>query len=160
MQRALLAVSGSTCSLSAVRHVIRLVRYGEHLELHLLNVQPPFRLNVSMFVGAATIRDFHQEQGIRALAEARSLLDAAGIACTSHVVVGRVAEAIAETAKRLRCDKVIMGTRGYSAATRFLLGSISHETIRRMDPRIPVILVKADSRKPPNIRLVVTQEGS
>jgi nucleotide-binding universal stress UspA family protein len=157
MQRVLLAVNGSACSLSAVQHVIRLARYGERLEIHLLNVQAPLRLNIAMFLDRGTIRGFQEERSVEALAEARALLDGAGLAYTKHVVVGRAAETIAEWAKKLRCDKVIMGTRGLSAASRILFGSVSHDTIRRIDPYIPVILVKADRQKPQQIRLLVNQ---
>jgi hypothetical protein len=49
---------------------------------------------------------------------------------------------IAEVAKELRCDKVIMCTHGYGTVKQLLMGSISHAAIHHLDPAIPVTLVK------------------
>jgi nucleotide-binding universal stress UspA family protein len=45
---------------------------------------------------------------------------------TSEVVVGRPAETIIETAKRLGADLIALGSHGYRGFTRFLLGSVSY----------------------------------
>jgi len=147
MLKALVPVDGSDSALAAVRHVIKLVRDRGPLEIHLLNVQPPLHGDVTAFVSASAVRSFHEEESATALAPACALLDAAGIPYTKHAVVGHTAETIAGCAKQLGCDKVIMGTRGLGTMTQLLLGSITHETIHRMDSTIPVTLVKraADS---------------
>ena len=142
MRKALVAVDGSGNSLAAVRHVIRLVQSRESVEVHVLNVQPPLHLNLTLFVSRSVIRSYHEDEAAKALAPARELLDRAGVSYTVHVVVGHPGQAIAECAKRLNCDTVIMGTRGLDAAARMMLGSVSNEAIRAMDPRIPVTLVK------------------
>ena len=49
MLKALVPVDGSSNSLCAVRHVIKLVQDREPLNIHLLNVQPPFRGDVTSF---------------------------------------------------------------------------------------------------------------
>jgi nucleotide-binding universal stress UspA family protein len=151
MLKALVPIDGSENALSAVRHVIRLVRDREPLDLHLLNVQPPVHGDVTAFVPKAAVHDFQREQGLKAMASACALLDEAGISYTKHIYVGHPAGVIASCAKELHCDKVIMGTRGYGTITQLLLGSVSHEAIHRMDPRIPVTLVKngyADGHPP------------
>ena len=143
MLKALVAVDGSDNALGAVQHVIKLVRDREPLEVHLLNVQAPLHGDVSMFVNGSVIRDFHAEQAQKALARACGMLEDAGIAYTCHVEVGHAAAVIAQYAKKLDCDKVIMGTRGLGTMGSLLLGSVSHEAIHQMDPSIPVTLVKA-----------------
>jgi nucleotide-binding universal stress UspA family protein len=142
MLKALVPVDGSENSLSAVRHVIRLVQDREPLDVHLINVQPPMHGDVTAFVSTASVHDFQREQGHKAMAAACAMLDEAGIAYTKHIFVGHPAEMIADRAHTWRCDKVIMGTHGYGTITQLLLGSISHEVIHRLDPRIPVTLVK------------------
>jgi nucleotide-binding universal stress UspA family protein len=143
MLKALVPVDGSEHALAAVRHVIRLVEDREPLEVHLLNVQPPMHGDVSSFVPEGTINDYHRDCGEKALAAAATLLDAAGVAYTKHIFVGHPAETIAACAKRLSCVNVIMGTHGYGTITQLLRGgSVSHEAIHRMDPAIPVTLVK------------------
>ena len=44
---------------------------------------------------------------------------------------------IAEVAKELGCDKVIMGTHGYGTVRQLLMGSISHAAIHQIDPEHP-----------------------
>jgi nucleotide-binding universal stress UspA family protein len=149
MLKALLAIDGSEHSLGAVRHVIKLVRDREPLEIHLLNVQPPLHGDVTMFVSASAVRSFHDERAAEALARACALLDNAGVPYTRHVVVGHAARAIAEQARKLGCDKVIMGTRGLGTVGQLLLGSVSHEAIHLMDPDIPVTLVKSGTDAQP-----------
>ena len=141
MLKALLAIDGSGHSLGAVKHATKLVHDREPLEVHLLNVQPPMHHDVTMFISGDAVKDFHKEEGDKALAAARRVLDDAGVPYTPHVVVGHTAEAIAAWANRLRCDKVIRGTRGHGAVTHFLLGSVTQKTIHLMDPNIPVTLV-------------------
>ena len=143
MLKALVPVDGSENALSAVRHVVRLVKDREPLDIHLLNVQPPMHGDVTAFVAKANIHDFHREQGHKALAAACALLDEAGVRYTTHIFVGHPGEVIADCAGKLRCDKVIMSTHGYGTITQLLLGSVSHDAIHRMDPRIPVTLVKS-----------------
>jgi nucleotide-binding universal stress UspA family protein len=142
MLKALLPIDGSGHSLGAVKHTIKLVKDREPLEVHLLNVQPPMHHDVTMFVSGDAVKDFHKEEGEKALAPARRLLDDGGVTYTPHIVVGHTAHAITAWAKTLHCDKVIMGTRGHGAVTHLLLGSVTHDTIHLMDPGIPVTLVK------------------
>jgi nucleotide-binding universal stress UspA family protein len=142
MLKALVPVDGSSNSLCAVRHVIKLVQDREPLEVHLLNVQPQLPGDVTSFVAKQNVRDFHLEEGEKCLARAGELLREAGVPFTKHVYVGHAAQVIAEIARELRCDKVIMGTHGRGTITQLLMGSVSHEAIHQMDPEIPITLVK------------------
>jgi nucleotide-binding universal stress UspA family protein len=142
MLKALVPIDGSSNSLCAVRHVIKLVQDREPLEIHLLNVQPPFRGDVTSFVAKEDVEGFHLDEGHKALKRAQELLDEAGLHYTTHIYVGHAAEVIADCAKELHCDKVIMGTHGRGTVTQLLMGSISHKAIHQLDPSIPVTLVK------------------
>lgn len=142
MLKALVPIDGSANSLSAVRHVIKLVKDREPLEIHLLNVQPPMHHDVTMFVSGDSVKEFHREEGAKALAPARRLLDDDGVPYTPHVVVAHTAEAIAAWASRLHVDKVIMGTRALGTVSQLFLGSVTHKVIHLMHPSIPITLVK------------------
>jgi len=142
MLKALVPVDGSSNSLCAVRHVIKLAQDREPLEVHVLNVQPPFRGDVTSFVAKEDVQGFHLDEGHKCLERARELLDQAGLHYTTHIYVGHAAQVIADVAKELGCDKVIMGTHGYGTVRQLLMGSISHEAIHQIDPGIPVTLVK------------------
>ena len=142
MLKALLPVDGSNNSLCAVRHVIKLVRDREPLDIHLLNVQPPFHGDVTAFVSKEDVQGYHLDEAHKCMKRACELLSEAGLHYTKHVYVGHAAQVIAEVAKELGCDKVIMGTHGYSTIKQLMMGSISHAAIHLMDPKIPVTLVK------------------
>ena len=144
MLKALVPVDGSENSLAAIRHVIKLTQAHERLEIHLLNVQQPLRGDVTTFVPERAVHDYHVDEAQKALKPACELLDDAGVPYTKHVFVGHPPDVIAQYARELRCDEVIMGTHGYGTIGQLLHGSVSHEAIHQMDPHIPVILVKPD----------------
>jgi nucleotide-binding universal stress UspA family protein len=143
MLKALVAVDGSQTALCAVRHVIKLIRDREPLEVHVVNVQPPTRGDVTMFVSASIVQDYHVDEANKALDPACKLLDEAGIPHRRHIFVGHAGEMIAECARRLHCDKVILGTHSRGPVTHFLLGSVTREVIHQLDPAIAITLIKA-----------------
>jgi nucleotide-binding universal stress UspA family protein len=144
MRRALVPVDGSDHALEGVRHVIKVVRDGQPLDVHLLNAQPPLTGDVMAFIPHSAVEDYHLEEAKRAMRGACGLLDRAGIPYSKHIVVGRAPRVIADWARELRCDLVVIGTRRFATITQLLLGSVSQEAIRLMDPSIAVTLVKAD----------------
>ena len=58
----------------------------------------------------------------------------------SHLFVGEPAETIARYAKENTCDHIVIGTRGLSAVSGLLLGSVATKVIHLAD--MPVLLVK------------------
>jgi nucleotide-binding universal stress UspA family protein len=143
MLKALVPVDDSPSALCAVRHVISLIQERGPIEVHLLNVQPPLRGDVSAVVPARAVHDYHLDEGRKALEPACELLDGAGVHYTRHIYVGHAAQVIAACAEELRCGEVIMGTHGYGRLTHLLMGSVSQDAIHQMSPRIPVTLVKS-----------------
>ena len=148
MLKALVPVDSAGNSLGAIRHVVKLVQGREPLEIHLLNVEPTLPSHITRFVSKEVLDGYRHDEAEKAFAPARALLDEAGIPYTEHMLVGHAAHVIADQAKKLRCDKVIMGTHGFGTVTQLLLGSVSHEAIHLMDPEIPVTLVKCVPERP------------
>lgn len=139
MLKVLIPVDGSGSALRAVQLVIqKAALYREPLEIHVLNVQHPF---------PGTVRGVHQQseryhhdEGIKALAEARRLLDAQGLEYSHHIVVGEAGESIAHFVKERQIQQVVMGTRGAGAVASALLGSVASKVLHLVD--VPVLLVK------------------
>ena len=77
---------------------------------------------------------------MQALAEARKLLDAAGIKYRYEIGVGDAAEVITSYAQDQACDRIIMGTRGLGTVSNLLLGAVATRVIQ-LSP-VPVLLVK------------------
>ena len=139
MLRVLIPTDGSENSLRAVKFLIdQAPLYRDPLEIHLLNVQRPFPGTIA-FAGVDA-RQFHHDEGIKALAAARGLLDARGIAYEHHVVVGEFAESIAHFVKDRQIALVVMGTRGAGSVANLLMGSVCSKVLHLVE--VPVLLVK------------------
>jgi len=139
--RWLVAIDGSTHCLQAIEWVIReLGRYKSGAEVHLLNAQHPLPGHATSHISQDQLDEHHQEEGEKALAEARKRLDSAGVKYRYHIGVGDEAEVIAEYARENGCEQVLMGTRGLSSMSNLLLGSVATRVIQ-LSP-VPVLLVK------------------
>jgi YjbE family integral membrane protein len=143
LKRVLLAVDGSEGSVKAARQLLALrddLRHGDSLGVQLLNVQRPVSGDVSRFVPGQTLEDYHQEQSEQAFVPVRQVLDAAGLGHQDHTRVGEPGPTVAETARELDCDMIVMGSRGHGASTSALLGSVAQSTVEHAT--VPVLLVR------------------
>ncbi len=141
MLKILIPVDGSSQAERAVNQVLELVRSGAALELSLLNVQIPIDSgHARMFLGRDEVDAYHQEEGLTALANARALLDAAGVTYSHHIAVGHASETIVRFAQEHNIDKIVMGTQGRSGLLEVFLGSVARDVLKHSP--IPVLLVK------------------
>ena len=108
--------------------------------MHLLNVQRPVSGDVATFVAGETLDDYYRERSEKALAPARALLAAAGLAPHEHRVSATPGRSISEVAQAEGCDHIVMGARGLGTHTGALLGSVARSTVENAG--IPVLLVK------------------
>jgi nucleotide-binding universal stress UspA family protein len=141
--KVLLAVDGSRHSLKGVRYLIgSAADYREAPRVELVYVHLPVHRYPQMkwFVSNRQIRQYYEDEGKAALARAKKLLGAGGIRYEARILVGPVAETIAQEAKRTRSDLVIIGTRGMSAAANLLLGSTATRLLHVSE--VPVLLVR------------------
>jgi nucleotide-binding universal stress UspA family protein len=141
MLKIVVAVDGSENALQAVRHVIKRAAADRAVgSVHLVNVQYPVHGSVSTFVNPSQIKEYHQEEGQKALAPARALLDAANIPYEDHLFVGDPAETITRFAREQGCDEIVIGARGLSGLSSLLMGSVATRIIHQAP--VPVVLVK------------------
>lgn len=141
MKRILVPVDGSPPAERAVRSLIQQYRgKPEEVEIHLLNVQHPLSGDVSTFVDHDEIKQYHHDEGLKALASAREALDRAGLPYYFHVSVGTPAEIIAHFAEERGCHEIVMGAHEHSAIADMLLGAVDTEVAQHT--HIPVRLVK------------------
>ena len=141
MIKVLLPTDGSAASTQAISQLLsRQSWFRQPLELHLLNIQQAVRGDVGRFVGQEQLRSFHHDEGIKALAAARAVLDAAGVPYQFHVSVGDDAAAvIARFAREQHMDMIAIGKRGQSAVAGLLLGSVATAVSRLAT--VPVLLL-------------------
>jgi len=108
--------------------------------IHLLNVRRPLAGDVSQFVNAEQVRDFHREEGLKALAAAKARLEAAGIEPVLHVSVGEFAETIVDFADSRGCEQILLGTRGHTGLGGTLLGSVASKVTHLT--KVPLLIVR------------------
>ena len=145
-KKLLVASDGSALSGKAVRCAIELALVHEG-QLLVVNVVP--RYPMSCFEGAAS---FSAEEigavGARCSQESRELLDsiahqagAAGVkARTCAIGSDSVAKALLATAKKHRCDLIVMASHGRRGIKRLLLGSETQQVLAHTT--LPVLVLR------------------
>lgn len=144
MVKILLAVDGSESAVHATRKLVEsAAAYREPPEIELVTVHLPVP-HVGGFSGAVvtheTIEKYYREEGEKALAPSRELLDRAKIRHASHILVGDIAKCIVEHAEKSGCAMIFMGTRGMTAMSNILVGSIATKVLHLA--HVPVVLVR------------------
>ncbi|HJV79329.1 universal stress protein [Noviherbaspirillum sp.] len=141
MLKILLAVDGSENSLRAAAYIIKRASAAKDAhEVQLLNVQHPLHGDISAFVGSAQVKQYHHDEGMKAIAKARTMLEQAGIAHQYHLFVGDPASTVVRCAREWGCDEIAVGTQGHTAIANLFLGSVSSKIVSLSD--VPVLLVK------------------
>jgi len=139
MQKIMVPVDASPNSLYAVRHIIDEYMKHSTLEIHLINVQPPFSRYVARFVSKKNRNAWHREQAEKVLRPCRDLLEKQGIPYSSHIEKGAKAEAIVAAAKRLHCDLIVMSTARKNSLTRMLEASVTNQVLELTSVPVEVI---------------------
>jgi len=146
MLKILIPVDGSRNCEFAVKHVIKQFMNNTAMETHLLNVQPPFNRNIARFVSRKNLQDYHRDQAEKALRPIREMLDNFSIPYSVHIEVGDRAKRIADTARRLRCDQIVMSTARKNSLTRLVENSVTNKVIELTSVPVEVIAGDAVSR--------------
>ncbi|MFY9329429.1 MAG: universal stress protein [Georgfuchsia sp.] len=139
--RILLPVDNSEASNQAVdAFLLRIDWYSEKPEVHLLNVQPPLRGDIASFLKAGLIKQYHRDEGMKALEPVRQRLEAAGLSLKVHAVVGHAAETIVRYAVEQGCHQIVMGSRGMGSAGSWFLGSTVTRVLHQST--VPVLILR------------------
>jgi len=140
-QKWLVPIDGSDVALHSVGWIVRhAAEYREPPQIHLINVQAALSNDIGRFINAETLREFHLEAGMNALAAARDQLTVAGLAPQLHVLVGDAASAITDFADSHGCSQILIGTRGHSGLAGTLMGSVAMKVVHLS--RVPVLMVR------------------
>jgi len=143
MLRVLVPSDGSANSQYGVRHVMGEFMKNRNLEIHLLNVQRPFSSHIARFSSKRARVDFQREQAEMALKPVRQALDGSNVPYTVHTEVGDEAYCIADAARRLQCDRIVMGTARKTSLMRWLGDSTTNKVIKRTT--VPVEVIAGDA---------------
>lgn len=99
------------------------------VDVHLLNVQPAVTGHVAMFFSQDDLHALQQAAGEEDLAPAKALLDQHHVPYKASVRIGRSAQTIADTARELDCDQILLGDeeQGAGGFHLHLFGSLSQQ---------------------------------
>ncbi|MBS1230685.1 MAG: universal stress protein UspA [Proteobacteria bacterium] len=142
MQKILLPVDGSPDSLYAVRQAVREFFNNPNVEIHLLNVRRPLSSNVGRFVSRRNVESFHREEAGKALKPCVEVFTRYGVPYSEHIGTGDRAEVIVATARRLRCNLILIGTARKNSLIRALEGSTTNRILQLTS--VPVQIVSGD----------------
>jgi nucleotide-binding universal stress UspA family protein len=140
MEKILLPFDGSAAAMRAVEFVMKQAAAGRPLQVQLINVQAPVRLNAAPAESPESVRRAQAGDGERVLQAAQTALQAGAITCTQYVAIGDPAQSIVRYAQEQGSNEIVMGTRGMSSIANLVLGSVATKVIHLVD--IPVTLVK------------------
>lgn len=143
MMKILVPVDGSPNGKYAARHVIREFMKNRAMEVHLLNVQPPFPAHIARFFSKKNRETFHRDIGEKALRPMRDILDGSGVDYSVHIEVGNKAKLIAEAARRLNCDHIVMSTARKNSLTRMIEDSVTNSVLELTT--VPVEVIAGDA---------------
>lgn len=137
----LLPFDGSEASQNAIRYALNIGKSHSSSDITLLTVAcsvEPFArdemANPTEAINAC--RNFFREN----MEKAKAIFDQEGVKVNTIMATGNPAEVIINTAKDGGFEKIIMGRRGLSTLTGWVLGSVSAKVIANVD--VPVTLVK------------------
>ena len=142
MLKVLLPVDGSESSIRATQKLIETIGwYKEQPRIDLLAVHLPVpRLpNMDIVVSEEMLERYYREECEEMLVPSKNVLDAAGMKYAVHTLVGPIAESIVEQAKESGSNMIYMGTRGMTAVSNMVLGSVTTRVLHLA--HIPVVLI-------------------
>lgn len=142
MRKVLLPVDGSDSAFQAALYLIDFVQKHGPLEIHVVNVQPrPMEWQTH----GKENEEINEHQAIAAHLVLKPILHALNeeeIAYQTHIKLGVPAEILAALADKLGCDHIIMGTRGLSAISSVVLGSVTCKLLHLAN--VPVTCIRSE----------------
>jgi nucleotide-binding universal stress UspA family protein len=143
----LIATDGSQPSKKAVDHGVKLAKtVGAPVTMvTVTELWSALAMSAGLEAGMASpIEEFERSAARTAgktLASAAKVAERAGVTCKSeHVPDRRPSEGIVETARKRKCDLIVMGSHGRRGLDRLLLGSQASEVLRAS--KVPVLVVR------------------
>jgi nucleotide-binding universal stress UspA family protein len=144
--RVLLATDGSECSENAAREVAGRP-WPEGSEIHVVSVvEPPISVAPETWILPEgyyeEIERAAHEQGAAAVeAAARIVAEAQGdrVHVTKRLVTGVPKRALLEHAEEIGADLIVLGSHGYRAFERFLLGSVSQSVAQHAKCSVEIV---------------------
>ena len=144
----LIAADGSEPSDKAVSHGVKLAKILGTPEVTIVTatellsaVTMSAGLEVGMVIPIDDYEKTAADSANKTLAAAKQVAESEGVNCTTeHIPDQRPSDAIIATARKHKCDLIVMGSHGRRGIDRLLLGSQANEVL--INSTVPVLVVK------------------
>ena len=145
-QRLLVPVDFSDSSARALRHAVKLAAEsdGSLTIVHIVPVDYGW-----LGIGREESRDLDRSLQRQAADRLRAFANeyvGDNVAADLEVRIGHPAEEVVAAANELKCDSIVLSTRGLTGLDRYLIGSVA-DRVARLAP-CPVILIRPGRRSP------------
>lgn len=145
-KRILIPVDGSATSDLALQEAIKLAEALKS-QLHIVHItdESPLYTNAEGFVDIGALRDALRDAGKHILEKAEEHVKKYNIPAETVLLETsgeRVANLIAEEARRWPAELIMMGSHGRRGFDRFIMGSVA-EGVARIAP-VPVLIVRGE----------------
>jgi nucleotide-binding universal stress UspA family protein len=107
--------------------------------IDLVNVQPLLNLHISRWISRSQRDAWRAERGGAALATARALLESSGLPWRAHTAAGPTATVIANAARELRSDEIVIGAVRRGPYARAFANSLSTRLLETSGVPVRVI---------------------
>jgi len=140
MKKILVAVDGSEASVKGVKAALALAGpLGASLTL--VSVVPPIMLpGDAPWAPMDEINHAEQQRAQRALTESIAALEPSTVKMSTRILLGPIAETLAQLAEAEGFDLVVVGSTGKGAVKRVLLGSVADRLVHTCTR--PVLVVR------------------
>lgn len=139
MKQILIATDGSASAREAVETGLELAK-EQGADVTFVHVTPAEEVRGGRGGAHALTHKEEVDESETALQEAAEAAEAAGISYALERFAGETVETIVALADTKNADMIVLGSRGRSAVTSAILGSISHGVLRQASR--PVLVVK------------------
>jgi nucleotide-binding universal stress UspA family protein len=130
LESILVGTDGSEAAGEAVSHAVRLAA-ALNARLHIVSAYEPVperHLSSARVHVPSDVQVNMRDEVLALLESARGSAAAAGVSrVETFARVGDAADAILDVAEEQRSDLIVVGNKGMTGATRFLLGSVPHK---------------------------------
>ena len=153
LQRILVPVDFSDCSLDALEYAVVVAQQAE-ASLLLLHVLEPVSYGLDFTLGQSRTRHSEVESWTKRLEELASSCQSSNVRAESRLRGGLPADSILDSAQTLPCDLIVMGTHGRRGISHALSGSVAEAVLRKA--RCPVLTVRSPKFGPGHRRVIPT----
>ncbi|MSQ59691.1 MAG: universal stress protein [Betaproteobacteria bacterium] len=147
MLKLLLPIDNSSKLDQALRYLTACQRESRWpLAVHVLHVGQPLSSYVAEKLPRESVKSYHAGRSQAVLGRAAEAFAQAGIAHTTHTVMGDPAQCIVRFSKEIGADRIVMVTHARESVPEVLLGSVAARVLRHAPVPVEVVPVEPASR--------------